>query len=116
MVPPTAPVAPTTATLNIGAGDGLRGLAAGRRAGQVEGLVESPHRALDLAAVDDHRDPDGARVDHLEVDPLVGEHAEHLRRDARLRLHPGPDQRDLADPLVARQLAVAELAAHALQG
>src|SRR5918994_5512620 len=111
IVPPTAPVAPTTATLNIGTGEVLAGLPTGGLARQVEGVVEGPHRPLDLAPVDDDRDADRARVDHLEVDALVGEHAEHLGRDAGLGLHARPDQRDLADLVVARQFAVAEVAA-----
>src|ERR1700754_4784191 len=64
---------------------------------QREDGMERPHRALDVGAVDHAGDLDRRGGDHLEVDPLARERAEHLRRDPRMRPHPRPDQRHLSE-------------------
>ena len=58
--------------------------------------VQRLHRVGDAVAADHARDLDRRGRDHLDVDPLAGEHREHLRGDARVRLHPRADDRDLA--------------------
>ena len=61
------------------------------------------------SAVDDARDLDRRRRDHLDVDALVAERGEHARGDARVRLHPGADDRDLAHLGVLGDLADADV-------
>ena len=51
-------------------------------------------------AVDHAGDLDRRGGDHLDVHALLGEHREHLRRDARVRAHAGADDRDLAHLLM----------------
>src|SRR5581483_12361872 len=79
--PPTAPVAPTTATRV----SGMRPLLGV----QLELLVHGLHRALDLGGADDAGDPDRGRRDDLDVDPGVGERLEHVRGDAGVAAHAG---------------------------
>ncbi len=55
--------------------------------------------------VDDAADLDRARRDHLDVDALLAEHGEHLRRDAWVATHSGPDHRHLADRFVGHDAA-----------
>ncbi len=47
--------------------------------------------------VDHHRDLDLRGRDHLDVDAVVGERAEHLGRDAGVAAHAEPDDRHLGD-------------------
>ena len=51
----------------------------------------------------------GRGRDHLDVDALVAERLEHLRRDAGMRLHSRADDRDLPHRLVGRDLLDADL-------
>ena len=54
------------------------------------------------SAATTQRDADRRGRDHLDVDAVVGQRLEHRRRDARVGLHAGADQRDPADVLVVR--------------
>ena len=118
---PTAPVAPATATTGR-AGIGLSQAivpqpppARRRHLGrdlvvlEPERRVQRPDRRRHLVRGDHARDADRRGRDHVEVHAGVGERPEHLRRDSRMRLHPGTDERDLRDRLVDRPLARAEL-------
>ena len=55
-------------------------------------------------AVADH----AARFYNLDIDPLIGQRLEHLRRDADVRTHADADERNLADPVVADDLPCRE--------
>src|SRR4051812_21380218 len=67
------------------------------RLGEPEAVVHRLHGAVDVARADQARDPDRrGRVDR-DVDAGLRERVEHVRRDARVRLHPGADERDLRD-------------------
>ena len=108
MTVPTAPVAPTTASV----GRDLRaparsspgpsvddGLLASRRPGSnAECTAVTAASTSCLAAHD--RDADLGRRDDLDVDAGVRERAEERRGDARVRAHARADQRDLADRVV----------------
>ena len=50
---------------------------------EAEGGVQGAGGPLDVGGRHDDRDADRRGRDHLDVDPLVGERAEHLRRHAR---------------------------------
>jgi hypothetical protein len=56
-------------------------------------------------------DLDLARGDRLDVDAVLREDAEHLRRDARVRAHPQAHDRHLDDVLVVADVDRADLAA-----
>ena len=68
---------------------------------QFERVVQRLHRQFHIFAVNQNRDLDLARADHLDVDALAGQHLEHLRRDAGVVLHAEPHDGDLRDRLVA---------------
>src|ERR1700730_16846719 len=72
----------------------------GPRPGELEGAVQNLHRTLDAVARDHAGDLDRRGGDHVDVHALLGEHAEDLRRDARVRAHACADDRDLAHLLV----------------
>ena len=96
---PTAPVAPTTATLMMRTPrtDALPGSCRRPTARRPRAARARLGHAV---AADDAGDLDGRRGDHLDVDALAAERREHLRGDARMRLHAGADDRDLAHRLV----------------
>src|SRR6185369_3518761 len=71
---------------------------------QVEGLVEGANRKLHVLLVDHHAGLDLARGDHLDVDALLAQHAEHAARHADVRTHADADDRHLADARVAHQI------------
>src|SRR5450631_2437752 len=97
---PTAPVAPTTATLNIAPACRFRL--------EIEGVVQRTNRPFNVAAVDHHGDPDGRGVDHEDVDVLVGQDPEHLCGDPRVGLHAGSDEGHLANLVVGGDGGVLE--------
>src|SRR4051794_2046560 len=103
MTPPTAPVAPTTATL------GMLPLRFGRV--ELEGGVQRGDRRLDLVAAQVAGDLDRRRRHDLRLDPVIGEGRERLGGDARVALHAGSDHADLAE-IVARAPVDAETVEH----
>ncbi len=78
------------------------------RLGEPEAVVQRAHRELGVLRRDEAADLDLARRDRLDVDALVREDAEHLRRDAGVRAHAEADDRHLHDVLVVAHLARAE--------
>src|SRR6266568_4782161 len=68
---------------------------------EFECLVQGPHGELHVFFVDDDRYLDLRGGDHLDVDALFGESAEHLACDSRVGTHADAHHRDLADPVVA---------------
>ena len=62
-----------------------------------EAVVDGPHGPLDVVRAHEAGDPDRRGRDDLDVDAGLGERVEHVRRDARVRLHARADQRDLRD-------------------
>src|SRR5262245_35242148 len=72
-----------------------------RQFAEAEGVVEQHHGPLGVALEDDAADPDGRGRDHLDVDARLGEGLEHGRGHAGVRLHPGPDEADPGDGVVA---------------
>ena len=64
---------------------------------ELERLVQHAHGELEVLLVDHDGDLDLGRRDHLDVDALVGQRLEHLRRDADVRAHADADDRHLAD-------------------
>src|SRR5262249_58852220 len=62
---------------------------------QVERLVGGALRRVHVVLVQDDRDPDLRRGDHLDVHARLGERGEEGRAHARVRPHPGPDERHL---------------------
>src|SRR3954447_26599779 len=90
---PTCPVAPKSPTLTPTA-----------LALQLEGRVQDLDGLLDLVVADDAADADRRRRDHVNVDALGGEDLEHLGGDARVGLHPRPDEADSGDLSVGDDL------------
>src|SRR5262249_1389708 len=80
-----------------------------------EGVVHGLDGAGQVQVTDDYGDPDLRRGDDLDVDTSVRERPEEPRRNARVRLHPGADQRHLADVVVVQGLLEADVAAHLVQ-
>src|SRR5690349_9783318 len=68
---------------------------------EVERLVQGPHRELHVLLVEHDARLDLAGGDHLDVDALGGERAEHPARDADVRAHADADDRHLADARIA---------------
>src|SRR5437762_2865299 len=64
---------------------------------ELEGLVQCAHRLLDVVAGDVEGNLDRRRGDEMRLDADAGERPEGLRRDARVTLHPGTDDADLAE-------------------
>src|SRR5438105_1164713 len=62
---------------------------------ELERLMQRPHRLTHLTAIDDARDVDLARRDHLDVDPRVGERAEDPGEHARRAANTGAHDADL---------------------
>src|SRR5262249_8496223 len=96
--PPTAPVAPTTATLGT---DPL----------QLERLVQRDDRALEVGIGNVAGDLDRRRRDPPRLDAELVERREGLRRDAGVALHSRSDDGHLAE-VVARRPAAAEPVEH----
>ena len=67
---------------------------------QLERLVQRLDRRRDLAGGDHAGDLDRRGGDHLDVDPVLAQGLEDLRRDPGVAAHPRPDDRDLSDALV----------------
>ena len=65
---------------------------------------------------DDARRPDGRGRDHVDVDLLVGQGLEHGGRDAGVRLHAHPDQRDPGHVGIGRDARRAQLVGVGLGG
>src|SRR5881397_1199197 len=103
MTAPTAPVAPTTATLmSPTPAEGRRTHSCGEFSerllgpdrvgpGELEGAVQRAHGVGHALAGDHARDPDRRRRDHLDVDVVLAERAEDLRRHAGMGLHARAD-------------------------
>ena len=70
---------------------------------EIERLVQGAHGELHVLLVDHDAGLDLARRDHLDVDSLLAEGAEHLARDADVRAHADADDAHLADAVVADQ-------------
>ena len=68
---------------------------------QVEGTVQRAHRQFHVLLVDDDGGLDLAGGDHLDVDALLGQRAEHFGRDTHVAAHADADDGDLADLRVA---------------
>src|SRR6266568_2542420 len=68
---------------------------------EFECLVQGPHGELHVFFVDDDRNLDLRGGDHLDVDALFGEGAEHLACDSGVGAHADAHHRDLADLVVA---------------
>src|SRR5206468_1019052 len=81
----------------------------------VEGVVQGADGELGVLVLDDTRDGDLGRRDHLDVDALAGERGEHRRGDAGVAAHADADDGDLGDPLVVDDPAGADLAGHVRQ-
>ena len=77
--------------------------------------MQHAHGEFKILLVDDDRDLDFGSRDHLQVDAFFGEAAEHLAGDARVRAHADADGGDLADLVVADDLARADVALDALK-
>ena len=69
---------------------------------EAEGVVQGDDRVFDALLGDDAGDLDRRGRDHLEVYALVGERAEHERRDPGVRAHAGADQAELGHGVVGR--------------
>src|SRR5262249_57203266 len=82
---PTAPVAPTTPIR----GSAMRPLRL--RALELERRVQRLDGLLHLVARDEASDLDRRRAHDRGLDPEFLERREHLRRHARMALHPGAD-------------------------
>ncbi len=70
---------------------------------------------LQVGVADDHRNPNLRGRNDLHIDPGVRECAEEAGRHPRVRLHPGTDQRDLADVIVIQGPFEADLTTDLLQ-
>src|SRR5882672_8616427 len=64
---------------------------------ELERLVQRAHGELHVFFVDHDRNLDLRGRDHLDVDALFGESAEHLARDSGVGTHADAHHRDLAD-------------------
>ena len=67
---------------------------------ELEGLVNRAQGLLGVLAGHEHRNLDLAGGDHLDIDALVGQGAEHRAGHARLRGHAQPDHGNLRHILV----------------
>ena len=83
--------------------------AVARRLVQLELGVHGPQGLHALVARHQGRDLDLAGGDHLDIDPVVGQRAEHAVGDAGLRGHAQADDRDLGHVGVVRDALAAEL-------
>ena len=88
------------ARLAAGAGRGLGGDAV-RLLAQIELGMDRPQGLLGVFAGHQHRDLDLAGGDHLDVDALLGQGAEHPLGHAGLRGHAQADDRNLGHLVVA---------------
>src|SRR4051812_23877582 len=79
-------------------------LSAGRRLGllELERGVQRARSLLEIRLGDDAGDPDVAHRDHLDVDAVVSQRAEHPCRVARRRLDSGANDRDLRNAGIGR--------------
>ena len=84
---------------------GQTGSSSSRHLIQLKRLVQHAHSKFQVLLVDHHRDLDLRGGDHLDVDALLGQRAEHLAGDADVGAHADADHRDLGDPVVAGDLA-----------
>src|SRR3954463_11505054 len=113
MVEPTAPVAPTTATLiglrHLRAVHSRHVLGQHRVGAELERRVQLAHGVGHVLLAHDARDLDRGGGDHLDVHAGLAEHRERLRRDAGMTLHSGSDHRDLPHAVVRLDPAEAEL-------
>src|SRR5436309_2504232 len=74
---------------------------------ELKGLVQDAHRELGVLLLDHHGDLDLRGRDHLDVDALLGQRAEHLRGDAACERMPMPTIDTLAmrsSPVTSRHL------------
>ncbi len=77
----------------------------GRFLFQFVGLVHRPQGSQGLIAIDQRRDLNLAGRDHLDIDVLPSQSAEHFIGDARLTGHSQSDYRDFRHLIVMRNLA-----------
>src|SRR6266508_1441390 len=128
---PTAPVAPTITAVVTGASPrGCSGPSPDHRdlgravgvlvaelglLGQVEPVVDGPHRGGHVAGPDHAGDPDRRGGDHLDVHARLGQRLEHRGGYPRARLHARPDQRHLGHVLVGLDPVGPHLVAHLLE-
>src|SRR5690606_4746929 len=81
---------------------------------EAEGLVQHAHSQLEILFIDHDRDLDFRSRDHLDIDALFRQRAEHLAGDARMRAHANADGGHLADLLVADHGARTDMLLHRL--
>src|SRR5207253_10189499 len=79
---------------------------------ELERLVQHAHGELGVLLLDHHGDLDLGGRDHLDVDALLRQGAEHLRGDAGVRAHAHADDRHLGDLLVAGDVAALDVRLH----
>src|SRR4051812_14299225 len=96
ITPPTAPVAPTTATLGM--------LPLRLRGVELERPVQRRHRALDLVGAQVAGDLDRRGGDDLGLDPVVRQRLEGLRRNAGMAFHARADHAHLAEVVAGAPL------------
>src|SRR5262249_10818286 len=71
---------------------------------ELECGVEGVDRVADPVGGNDATDLDRRGRDYFDVYPVLAQHLEDLGGDPWVRAHPGPDDRDLADPVVGSHL------------